>query len=325
MTKNATKQDSDFSKKSNLVEPFTLASCLLIACFVYLNHQALFFPWFKLSSAASSPASDVDQRLECDVYDGRWGWDDNYPPYHSEHCPFIDNGFRCSKNGRPDSFYTKWRWQPKACNLPRFNATKMLEKLRNRRIAFVGDSIGRNQWESMLCMLSSAIPNKDSMHEVNGSPITKHKGFLVFRFADYNFTVEYYRAPFLVAQGSAPRGAPKAVKMTLRLDLMDRTWRRWVDADVLVFNTGHWWSHDKTTNRGCYFQQGMEMNLNMDITAAFRKSIETLLDFIHGQVNTSKTQVYFRTYAPQHFRGGSWSNGGHCHHIKLPDFGSYPD
>ncbi|XP_039036761.1 protein trichome birefringence-like 10 [Hibiscus syriacus] len=273
MTKNTTKQDLDFSKKSNLVEPFTLVSCLFIACFVYLNHRALFFhgfPWFKLSYAATSPASDVDQRLgfldKCDVYDGRWVWDENYPLYQSQHCPFIDSGFRCLENGRPDGFYTKWRWQPKACNLPRFNATKMLEKLRNRRIAFVGDSIGRNQWESLLCMLSSAIPNKDSIYEVNGSPITKHKGFLVFRFADYNCTVEYYRVPFLVAHGSPPRGAPEAVKMTLRLDLMDRTWHRWVGADVLVFNTGHWWSHHKTTNRGCYFQEGMEVILNMNTT-----------------------------------------------------------
>ncbi|KAK8262883.1 hypothetical protein V6Z12_D12G005500 [Gossypium hirsutum] len=158
-------------------------------------------------------------------------------------------------------------------------------------------------------MLSSAIPNKDSIYEVNGNPITKHKGFLVFR------------APFLVAQGSAPSGAPKGVKMALRLDRMDRTQQQWVRADV----TGHWWSHDKTTNRGCFFQEGTQVNLKMDTATAFRKSIETLLDFVHSKVNTSKTQVYFRTYAPQHFRGDTWSNGGHCHHIKLPDFGPFPD
>ncbi|KAL4377365.1 hypothetical protein GQ457_02G003200 [Hibiscus cannabinus] len=347
MTKNTCKQDIDtisrldLSKKpkqsnSSLLEPFlaflafALASCLLVACFVYLNYQTLIFngfPWFKLSSAASSTAGVLDHESgddRCDIYDGKWVWDDNYPLYQSSDCPFIDSGFRCLENGRPDSFYTKWRWQPKACNLPRFNGTKMLEKLRNRRIAFVGDSIGRNQWESMLCMLSSAIPNKDSVYEVNGNPITKHRGFLVFRFADYNCTVEYYRAPFLVAQGSAPGGAPKGVNMTLRLDLMDRTHRQWVDADVLVFNTGHWWSHDKTTNRGCYFQEGMEVSLEMDIATAFGKSIETLLNFVRGQVNTNKTKVYFRTYSPEHFRGGIWSNGGHCHHIKMPDFGSYP-
>ncbi|XWS46804.1 hypothetical protein CRYUN_Cryun14cG0099800 [Craigia yunnanensis] len=250
MTKNTTTQyfntitPLDFLKKLkqfNLLEPFlaflgfTLVACLFIACFFYLNYQAVIFhgfPWFGLSAAASSAlqaeatALNVNQRLgfleegghSCDIYDGKWVWDDNYPLYQSPDCPFIDSGFRCLENGRPDSFYTKWRWQPKGCNLPRFNATKMLEKLRNRHLAFIGDSIGRNQWESMLCMLSSVIPSKDSIYEVNGSPITKHKGLLVFRFADYNCTVEYYRAPFLVAQGSAPRGSSKGVRMTLRLD-----------------------------------------------------------------------------------------------------------
>lgn len=56
---------------------------------------------------------------ECDVFDGDWVWDESYPLYQSRDCKFLDQGFRCTENGRPDSFYTKWRWQPKHCNLPR--------------------------------------------------------------------------------------------------------------------------------------------------------------------------------------------------------------
>lgn len=55
----------------------------------------------------------------CDVFEGDWVWDESYPLYESRDCSFLDGGFRCSENGRPDSEYTKWRWQPKACNLPR--------------------------------------------------------------------------------------------------------------------------------------------------------------------------------------------------------------
>lgn len=40
----------------------------------------------------------------------------------------------------------------------RFNASEFLEKLRGKRLVYVGDSISRNQWESMLCMLRRAVP-----------------------------------------------------------------------------------------------------------------------------------------------------------------------
>lgn len=45
------------------------------------------------------------------------------------------------------------------CNEGRFHATEFLEKLRNQRMVFVGDSLNRGQWSSMVCLVESAIPS----------------------------------------------------------------------------------------------------------------------------------------------------------------------
>jgi hypothetical protein len=56
----------------------------------------------------------------CDYSDGRWVRDDSVvPTAYTEDCPFLDPGFRCTQNGRSDSSFQHWRWQPHRCHLPR--------------------------------------------------------------------------------------------------------------------------------------------------------------------------------------------------------------
>jgi hypothetical protein len=112
-------------QKAGLASPaaVTAAALLLLVCAASLRRSAAFGPALaaaprKLWAGSVSIASAREEE-ECDLFDGKWVWDDGRPLYDSTDCPFMDAGFRCAENGRPDSSYTKWRWQPARCNLPR--------------------------------------------------------------------------------------------------------------------------------------------------------------------------------------------------------------
>lgn len=54
---------------------------------------------------------------------------------------------------------------------------------------------------------------------------------------EYGVAVEFYRAPYLV-DIDAVQG-----KRILKLEDISRNGGAWENADVLSFNTGHWWTH----------------------------------------------------------------------------------
>ena len=111
---------------------FVVVTAFVICCFFYLDNRDFAtrfgpldepkrFNWLQMKGSAGERRVEFlgEEGGGCDLFDGKWVWDESYPLYQSKDCSFLDEGFRCSENGRRDLFYTKWRWQPKGCNLPR--------------------------------------------------------------------------------------------------------------------------------------------------------------------------------------------------------------
>lgn len=62
------------------------------------------------------------------------------------------------------------------------NATDFLERLRGKKLVFVGDSLNRNMWESLVCILRHSLKNKNRVYEISGKSEFKKKGIYAFRF-----------------------------------------------------------------------------------------------------------------------------------------------
>ena len=44
----------------------------------------------------------------------------------------------------------------------------MLDMLRGKRLVFVGDSLNRNMWESLVCILKGSVKDRSKVFEANG-------------------------------------------------------------------------------------------------------------------------------------------------------------
>uniref|UniRef100_A0A0V0IMV2 Uncharacterized protein n=1 Tax=Solanum chacoense TaxID=4108 RepID=A0A0V0IMV2_SOLCH len=268
----------------------------------------------KGKSANVEKKRDVDlvkSLLNCDFFDGNWVKDESYPLYKPGSCSLIDEQFNCFLNDRPDSGYLKMKWKPNACSLPRLNATHMLELLRGKRLVFVGDSLNRNMWESLICILKNSVKNQKKVYEESGRHHFRTEAFYSFIFEEYKCRVEFFVSPFLVQQWEvADKKGGK--KETLRLDLIGESADKYKDADILVFNTGHWWTHEKTSLGKDYYQEGNHVHNELNVLEAFRRALTTWGRWIDAHINPKKTFVLFRGYSASHFSGGQWNSGGAC-------------
>ncbi|MBA0601167.1 xylan O-acetyltransferase 1 isoform X2 [Gossypium raimondii] len=240
---------------------------------------------------------------ECDIFTGEWVFDHGSSrPLYKEDCEFLNTMVTCLKNGRPDSLYQKWRWQPKACSLPKFEAKILLEKLRGKRLMFVGDSINFNQMLSMACMVQSVIPpEKRSLSYANYT--------IVFKMEDYNATMEFYWAPFLVESNvDPPTMRDGTVEPIVKLESISKHGDNWKNVDYFIFNTYIWWRYPTVKVLRGSFEDGVADYVDIDQNVAYESALKSWAKWMEENVDPNQTKVFFSSVAPSHMMSSAWNN-----------------
>ncbi|CAI5989594.1 unnamed protein product [Closterium sp. NIES-65] len=204
------------------------------------------------SYGATMGGDEAMDSATCNIYEGEWVWDeDNRPAYNTESCPFINsvspttNCLR-QKFGRQDHSWMRYSWKPKQCggNILRFQAADFAQKMQNKVIALVGDSlITEGFMPSLLCQLAQV----GTVSRVEGSAL----GNFVWRLDSHNVTVTNYWSPFLMWTSSNPVVIrklrvqdPGLGDTAVNLGAFDPQWFDQVQAmDLILFQSATHWPH----------------------------------------------------------------------------------
>ncbi|XP_076959590.1 protein trichome birefringence-like 34 isoform X2 [Bidens hawaiensis] len=237
----------------------------------------------------------------CNLFSGKWVFDNkSYPLYKENECKFMSDQLACNKFGREDLSYQHWR----------FNATRLLEELRNKRMVFVGDSLNRGQWVSMVCLLDSSIldPMMKLMNNTGSN-------LIIYKALGYNASIEFYWEPLLVESNSDDPVNHRLPERIVRTQSIEKHARVWTDADVLVFNSYLWWKQPHIKVLWGSFKDENGIYKEVENVRSYEMALKTWSDWLEIHVDRAKTRLFFISMSPVHEKAEEWggSDGQNCY------------
>ncbi|KAF8405667.1 hypothetical protein HHK36_007744 [Tetracentron sinense] len=271
------------------------------------------------------------EKKVCNYAKGRWVADSRRPLYSGFGCKqWLSEMWACRLTQRTDFSYEGFRWQPENCEMPEVEGSAFLRSalmvimdssLQDKTVAFIGDSLGRQQFQSLMCMVTSGEENPEAEDVGREYGLVKARGAIrpdgwAYWFPGTNTTILYYWSASLCDLEPLNIMDP-ATDYAMHLDRPAAFLRQYLHRfDVLILNTGHHWNRGKLrANRWVMHVNGMPNDDRKlaEIGNAKNFTVYSVVKWLDSQLPLyPRLKAFFRTISPRHFSNGDWNTGGSC-------------
>ncbi|ONL94973.1 Protein trichome birefringence-like 16 [Zea mays] len=228
----------------------------------------------SLAKKERSASALLPNKKECEYRNGKWVSNNRRPLYSGFGCKqWLSESWSCKLTQRKDFSYEKFRWLPEACEMLEFEVSQFLRRMQDKIIAYMGDSQGRQMFQSMMCMVTGGKERLD-VEDVG---------------ADYGFVL-----------------APGAKKSRwLGLPVPEHQHNNYIPLNPGKLRANRWEmylggapNNDRNT---------------AVIWKAKNFTVHSVVRWVDAQLpRRPKMKAFYRSISPRHFFNGDWDTRGSC-------------
>ncbi|XP_020596632.1 protein trichome birefringence-like 14 isoform X1 [Phalaenopsis equestris] len=265
-----------------------------------------------------------DKKKDCNYARGKWAVDKRRPLYSGFGCKqWLSEMWACRLTKRTDFSFEAYRWLPENCEMPEFEGSAFLKRMRHKTLAFVGDSLGRQQFQSMMCMITGGRETSDVEDVGRSYGLVKARGAVrpdgwAYRFPRTNTTILYYWSASLCELEPLNR-SDADTHYAMHLDRPAFFLKHFLHRfNVLVLNTGHHWNRGKLRANKWEMYVGGKPVVDRklaQIANARNFTVYSVVKWLDSQLPLHPgLKGFYRSISPRHFVNGDWNTGGSCDH-----------